>query len=60
MREKMSIQTNDDNVINGFILQYAQDPLFTRAVEHLKANPEKSSNIKKIIQNRQIMEMTPP
>ena len=56
----MSIQTNDDNVINGFILQYAQDPLFTRVVEYLKANPEKSSNIKKIIQNRQIMDKCAP
>ncbi|MBO4816281.1 MAG: hypothetical protein J5507_05190 [Clostridia bacterium] len=56
----MSIQTNDDNDINGFILQYAQDSLFTRVVEYLKADPEKSSNIKKIIQNRQIMDKCAP
>ena len=37
----MSIQTNDDNDINGFILKYAKDPLFTKVVEYLKANPEK-------------------
>lgn len=50
----MSTQTND-NDINGFIFKYSHDPLFTKVVEYVKDNPDVYKNIKKFIENRQIM-----